>query len=124
MKFHLAQIRNKDIIPCAEVPADMGDQIQILLSTPKKQKTSKKPKLDQAANGQQNSSSASCGVHPNHGSGEQRGSICPSLLFPHPSPSVQPAVDDAQKLKQDDADKKIAIFFFFNSIPLSASKST
>ncbi|XP_057511631.1 uncharacterized protein LOC130793789 [Actinidia eriantha] len=124
MKFHLAQIRNKDIVPCAEVPDDVRDQIQILLSTPKKQKTSKKQKLDQAANDQQNSSSASGGVHPNHGSSEQHGSTCPSLLFPHPSPIAQPAVDDTQKQKQDDADKKIAVFFFFNSIPFSTAKST
>ncbi|KAK9276942.1 hypothetical protein L1049_006480 [Liquidambar formosana] len=123
MKFHLAQIKNKDIVPCAEVPNDVRDQIHSILSTPKKQKTSKKPKVDHAANGQQDSSSASGGVHPNHGSSGQHGSTCPSLLFPRPSPSSQPAVDDAQKQKQDDADKKIAVFFFHNSIPFSAAKS-
>lgn len=125
MKFHLAQIKNKDIVPCTEVPADVRDHIQSILSTPKKHKTSKKRKVDQAAaaNGQQNSSSGSGGFHPNHGSSGQNGSTCPSLLFPPPSPSGQPAVDDAQKQKQDVADKRIAVFFFHNSIPLSAAKS-
>ncbi|TXG51088.1 hypothetical protein EZV62_023612 [Acer yangbiense] len=123
MKFHLAQIKNKDIIPCTEVPDDVRDHIQSILSTPKKQKNSKKPKVDKEANGQQNSSSASGGLHPNHGSSGQRGSTCPSSLFPHPSPSVHPIVDDAQKQKLDDADKKIAVFFFHNSIPFSAAKS-
>ncbi|PPD70364.1 hypothetical protein GOBAR_DD32762 [Gossypium barbadense] len=109
MKFHLAQIKNKDIVPCAEVPDDVRDHIQSILNTPKKQKTPKKPKMDKTvANGQQNSSSASGGLHPNHGSSGQHGSTCPSLLFPHPSPSEQPATDDAQKQKLDDADKKIA----------------
>ncbi|KAL0312793.1 UNVERIFIED_CONTAM: hypothetical protein Sradi_5678600, partial [Sesamum radiatum] len=28
MKFHLAQIRNKDIVPCTEVPNDVRDHIQ------------------------------------------------------------------------------------------------
>ncbi|XP_042947297.1 uncharacterized protein LOC122280460 isoform X2 [Carya illinoinensis] len=108
MKFHLAQIKNKDIVPCSEVPADVRDHIQSILSTPKKQKTPKKTKVDRAAaaNGQQNSSSASGGFHPNHESSGQNGSSCPSLLFPRPSPRGQPAVDDAQKQKQDDADKK------------------
>ncbi|XP_059657458.1 uncharacterized protein LOC132303997 isoform X1 [Cornus florida] len=123
MKFHLAQIKNKDIVPCAEVPDDVRDQLRSILNTPKKQKTPKKRKADRAANGQQNSSSASGGINPNHGSSGQHGSTCPSLLFPRPSPSAQPAVDDAQKQKQDDADKKIAIFFFHNSIPFSAAKS-
>ncbi|KAK2664788.1 hypothetical protein Ddye_003362 [Dipteronia dyeriana] len=123
MKFHLAQIKNKDIIPCTEVPDDVRDHIQSILSTPKKQKSSKKPKVDKEANGQQNSSSASGGLHPNHGSSGRRGSTCPSSLFPHPSPSVQPILDDAQKQKLDDADKKIAVFFFHNSIPFSAAKS-
>ncbi|KAK4844916.1 hypothetical protein QYF36_026019 [Acer negundo] len=123
MKFHLAQIKNKDIIPCTEVPDDVRDHIQSILSTPKKQKNSKKLKVDKEANGQQNSSSASGGLHPNHGSSGQRGSTCPSSLFPHPSPSVQPIVDDAQKQKRDDADTKIAVFFFHNSIPFSAAKS-
>uniref|UniRef100_A0A2N9FFY5 BED-type domain-containing protein n=1 Tax=Fagus sylvatica TaxID=28930 RepID=A0A2N9FFY5_FAGSY len=125
MKFHLAQIKNKDIVPCTEVPADVRDQIQSILSTPKKQKNPKKTKVDRAAaaNGEQNSSSASGGFHPNHGSSGQNGSTCPSLLFPRPSPSGQHAVDDGQKQKQDDADKKIAVFFFHNSIPFSAAKS-
>ena len=42
MKFHLAQIKNKDIVPCAEVPDDVRDHIRGILSTPKKQKTPKK----------------------------------------------------------------------------------
>ncbi|KAJ4712848.1 HAT transposon superfamily [Melia azedarach] len=124
MKFHLAQIKNKDIVPCAEVPHDVRDHIQSIVTTPKKQKNPKKPKVEKAvANGQQNSSSASGGAHPSRGSSGQGGSTCPSLLFPHPSPSIQPAVDDAQRKKQDDADKKIAAFFFHNSIPFSAAKS-
>eukprot|EP00261_Vitis_vinifera_P032873 XP_019074116.1 PREDICTED: uncharacterized protein LOC100247282 isoform X3 [Vitis vinifera] len=122
MKFHLAQIKNKDIVSCTEVPNDVRDQIQSILSTPKKQKTPKKTKVDLAANGQQNSSSASGDFHPNHGSSGQHGSTCP-LLFPRPSPSEQPAVDDEQKQKQDDADKKVAVFFFHNSVPFSAAKS-
>ncbi|XP_027360421.1 uncharacterized protein LOC113868754 [Abrus precatorius] len=124
MKFHLAQIKNKDIVPCTEVPTDVREHIQSILSTPKKPKTPKKQKADQAAaNGQQNSSSASGGFHHNHGYSGQNGSACPSLLFPHPSPSAQPLVDDAQKQKHDDADRKLAIFFFHNSIPFSAAKS-
>lgn len=123
MKFHLAQIRNKDIVPCAEVPEEVRDHIQILLSTPKKQKISKKQKADQAANGPQNSSSVSGGVHPNPGSSGQRGSSCPSLLFLRPSPIPQRAADDAQNKKKDDADKKIAAFFFYNSIPFAAATS-
>ncbi|KAJ9159951.1 hypothetical protein P3X46_025400 [Hevea brasiliensis] len=123
MKFHLAQIKNKDIIPCGEVPDDVRDHIQSILSIPKKRKTPKKQKVDRAANGQQNSSSASGGLHPNHGSSGQHGSTCPSLLFPRPSPSAQPVVDDALKQKQDNADKKIALFFLHNSIAFSAAKS-
>ncbi|XVE65011.1 hypothetical protein DITRI_Ditri07aG0147600 [Diplodiscus trichospermus] len=124
MKFHLAQIKNKDIVPCAEVPDDVRDHIRSILNTPKRQKTHKKPKMDKAvANGQQNSSSASGGLHPNHGSSGQHGSTCPYLLHPRPSHSEQLAVDDAQKQKQDDADKKIAVYFFHNSIPFSAAKS-
>lgn len=123
MKFHLAQIKNKDIVPCTEVPDDVRDQIQSILSMPKKQKAPKKQKVDQAANGQQNSSSGSEGVHPNHGSSGQNGSSCPSLLFPRPTPNAEPTIDDAQKQKQDDADKKIAKFFFHNSISFSAAKS-
>ncbi|XP_068651234.1 uncharacterized protein [Aristolochia californica] len=124
MKFHLAQIKNKDIVPCTEVPNDVRDLIQSILSTPKKLKSSKKPKvIERAQNGPQNSSSASGGFHANPVSSGQHGSTCPSLLFPRPSPSAQPPVDDGQKQKQDDADKKIALFFFHNSIPFSASKS-
>lgn len=125
MKFHLAQIKNKDIVPCTEVPTDVRDHIQSILSTPKKPKTPKKQKADQAAvaNGQQNSSSSSGGIHHNHGSSGQNGSACPSLLFGHPSPISQPLVDDSQKQKQDDADKKLAIFFFHNAIPFNAAKS-
>ncbi|XP_010276930.1 PREDICTED: uncharacterized protein LOC104611538 [Nelumbo nucifera] len=123
MKFHLAQIKNKDIVPCTEVPNEVREFILSILNTPKKQKNPKKLKVDRAANGPQNSSSASGGFHPNPASSGQRGSTCPSLLFPRPSPSAQPMVDDAQKQKQDDADKKIALFFFHNSIPFSATKS-
>ncbi|KAH7514106.1 hypothetical protein FEM48_Zijuj11G0053500 [Ziziphus jujuba var. spinosa] len=125
MKFHLAQIKNKDIVPCTEVPTNVRDHIKSILNTPKKQKTPKKPKVDQAAmvNNRENSSSASGGFHPNHGSTGQNGSTCPSLLFPHPSPSAQPILDDVQKQKQDDADKKVAAFFYHNSIPFSAAKS-
>lgn len=122
MKFHLAQIKNKDIVPCTEVPNDVRDQIQSILNAPKKQKAPKKTKVDQAAHGQQNSSSASGGFHPNHGSSGQHGSTCP-LLLPCPSLSEQLAVDHEHKQKLDDADKKIAIFFFHNSIPFSAAKS-
>ncbi|PON53798.1 Zinc finger, BED-type domain containing protein [Parasponia andersonii] len=127
MKFHLAQIKNKDIVPCTEVPIDVRDRILSILSTPKKQKANKKQKVDQAAaaaNGREDSSSASGGFHPNHGSSGQNGSICPSLLFPRRSPSAQPVVEDAERQKRDDADKKIAIFFFNNCIPFSAAKST
>ncbi|XP_014519423.1 uncharacterized protein LOC106776471 [Vigna radiata var. radiata] len=125
MKFHLAQIKNKDIVPCTEVPTDVRDHIQSILSTPKKPKTPKKHKADQAAisNGQQNSSSASGGLHHSHGYSGQNGIACPSLLFPLPSPCAQPIVDDGKKQKQDDADRKLAIFFFQNSIPFSAAKS-
>ncbi|XWS61922.1 hypothetical protein CRYUN_Cryun07bG0166200 [Craigia yunnanensis] len=91
---------------------DVRDRIQSIFNAPRKQKTPKKPKIDKAlANGQQNSSSASGGLHHNHASSWQHGSTCPSLLFPRPSPSEQPVVDDAQKQKQDDADKKNCCFF-------------
>ncbi|CDP09896.1 unnamed protein product [Coffea canephora] len=124
MKFHLAQIKNKDIVPCSEVPTHVRDHIQTILSTPKKQKTTKKQKVDQVANGQQHSSSASGGVHPNHGSSGHNDSTSPSLLFPRSSPSAQPTIDNAQNQKHDYADIKIAAFFFQNSIPFSAAKST
>ncbi|KAL3499506.1 hypothetical protein ACH5RR_038599 [Cinchona calisaya] len=125
MKFHLAQIKNKDIVPCTEVPNHIRDHIKTILSTPKKQKTIKKQKVDQAANGQQqHSSSASGGVHPNRGSSGHNGSTSPSLLFAHPSPSAQQVIDGVQNKKHDYADKKIAAFFFQNSIPFSAAKST
>ncbi|KAK6935240.1 hypothetical protein RJ641_035395, partial [Dillenia turbinata] len=115
MKFHLAQIRNKDIVPCAEVPDDLRDNIRSILSTPKRQKTPKKWKIDQLAN--------VVDFHPDPGSSGQHGSTCPSLLLPRPSPSLQPPVVDVLKLKQDNADKRIAVFFFHNSIPLSAATS-
>ncbi|XP_050226330.1 uncharacterized protein LOC126676215 [Mercurialis annua] len=127
MKFHLAQIKNKDIVPCSEVPDEVRNHIQSIVGTPKKQKTPKKLKLGvvAVADGQQeNSSSATGGVLPNHGSSGQRGSTCPSLLFPHPSPTGQLAVvDNVPNQKQDNADKKIAVFFFHNSIAFSAAKS-
>ena len=53
----------------------------------------------------------------------RNGSTCPSLLFPRPSSSGQPTVGDAQKQKHDDANKRIAVFFFHNSIPFGAAKS-
>ncbi|XP_004300713.1 PREDICTED: uncharacterized protein LOC101309161 [Fragaria vesca subsp. vesca] len=125
MKFHLAQIKNKDIVPCTEVPTDVRDHILSILETPKKQKTPKKPKVDKAAlaNGQQISSSASGDFHPTHVSNGQNGSTCPSLLFLCPSPTSQEPVDDVQKQKQDLADKTVAVFFFHNSIPFSAARS-
>ncbi|KAK4260461.1 hypothetical protein QN277_003567 [Acacia crassicarpa] len=125
MKFHLAQIKNKDVVPCTEVPADVRDHILNILSTPKKQKTRKKQKVDQvaAANDQQNSSSASGGFHPNNVSNGRNDSVCPSLLIPHPPAGAQPLRDDPQKQKWDDADKKITVFFLHNSIPFSAAKS-
>ncbi|TYI10335.1 hypothetical protein ES332_A09G135100v1 [Gossypium tomentosum] len=44
--------------------------------------------------------------------------------FPvYPSPSEQSTADGAQNQKLDDADKKIVVFFFHNSIPFSAAKS-
>ncbi|XP_020550397.1 uncharacterized protein LOC105164271 isoform X2 [Sesamum indicum] len=126
MKFHLAQIRNKDIVPCTEVPNDVRDHIQGILSTHKKQKTLKRQRVEQVVNGQQNSSSASGGAPPNRVSSEQNGSVCPSLLFPHasPSPQSEPVVYDVQNQKQERADKKIALFFFYNAIPFSAAAST
>lgn len=123
MKFHLAQIKNKDIVPCAEVPDDVRNHIQSIVSTPKKQKSSKRTKVDKAeANGEQNSSSSSGGFVPNNGSSGQRGSSSPSLLFAHP-PKEQPVVDDGQRKRRDDADKKIAVFFYHNCVPFSAAKS-
>ncbi|KAK6137687.1 hypothetical protein DH2020_028613 [Rehmannia glutinosa] len=126
MKFHLAQIRNKDIVPCTEVPNNVRDVIQGILSTPRKQKASRRQKVEHVANGQENSSSASGGAHPNRGSSEQNGSFCPSLWSPHASPSAQPepTVYDIRNEKQDNADKKIALFFFYNAIPFSAATST
>ncbi|KAF6152610.1 hypothetical protein GIB67_013057 [Kingdonia uniflora] len=125
MKFHLAQIKNKDIIPCTEVPNEVRDLIQNILCTPKKQKNPKKAKADHAAmNGPQNSSSASDEFRSNPECSGQNGSICPSLLFPRPSPNGQViVVDDAEKQKHEEADKKIALFLIHNSIPFSASKS-
>lgn len=125
MKFHLAQIKNKDIVPCAEVPTDVRDHIQAILCTPKKQKAPKKQKVDLAANypQPQHSSSASGGMHPDHKSSAQNGSSSPSSLFPCPSPSPQLVTDNNHKQKYEDADKKIAAFFFHNSIPFTATKS-
>lgn len=126
MKFHLAQIRNKDIIPCSDVPNNVRDIIQSLVRTPKKQKASKRLKVEQAENGHHNnSSSASGGALPIGESSDQNGSVCPSL-FPHASPGVQPepAAYDDLKQKQDDADKKIALFFLYNAIPFGAATST
>ncbi|XP_024019615.1 uncharacterized protein LOC112091068 [Morus notabilis] len=127
MKFHLAQIKNKDIVPCTEVPNEVCERIRSILSAPKNQKTTKKPKVDQAAavvNDRHNSSSASGGFQPNDdGSTSQNGSACPSLLFPNPSPNRQPEVEEAQRQKQDNADKRIAVFFFHNCVPFSAAKS-
>lgn len=123
MKFHLAQIKNKDIVPCTEVPNDVRDRIKAILSTPKKQRAPKKQKVDMAANYQQHSSSASGGMHPDHKSSAQNGSSSPSSLFPCPSPSPQLVTDNVQKQKYEDADKKIAAFFFHSSIPFTATKS-
>ncbi|KAK8916562.1 hypothetical protein KSP39_PZI022505 [Platanthera zijinensis] len=125
MKFHLAQIKNKDIVPCAEVPVDVRDVIHSMLSTPKKHKTLKRRKIEQALAGSQNSSSASGGYRADNAvSSGQQGSICPSMLLPRPSPSVPPTIDDDKKQKFDEADKKIALFFFHNSIPFNAARST
>lgn len=128
MKFHLAQIRNKDIVPCTEVPNNVRDIIQGILCTPnpKKQKSSKRLKVEQVADGHQNSSSASGGAIPIGESSEQNGSVSPSLLFPDASPDVQPETTayDAQKQKQDDADTKIALFFLYNAIPFGAATSS
>lgn len=125
MKFHLAQIKNKDIVPCTEVPADVRDHILNILNTPKKHKSLKKRKVEPVAatNGQQTSSSASSGCNPNNVSNGLNDSACPSLLIPHPSAGAQPLMDDHEKQKQDDAGKKIAIFLLHNCIPFSAAKS-
>lgn len=125
MKFHLAQIKNKDIVLCTEVPDTVRDVIQGILNVPTKNKASKRQKVEQVANGQENSSSASGAALPNRGSSEQNGSVCPSLLVPHASPSMQPGPTayDVQKEKQDDADKKIALFFFYNAVPFGAATS-
>ncbi|CAL9109906.1 unnamed protein product, partial [Musa acuminata var. zebrina] len=56
MKFHLAQIKNKDIVPCSEVPDDVRNLIHSILTTPRKQKAPKKLKIDHTANGPQHSS--------------------------------------------------------------------
>ncbi|KAL4373080.1 hypothetical protein AHAS_Ahas05G0046000 [Arachis hypogaea] len=49
MKFPLTQIQNKDVIPCTQLPMDVRDHIQSILSTPKRPKTPKKNKPEQAA---------------------------------------------------------------------------
>lgn len=124
MKFHLAQIKNKDIVPCTEVPNDVRNLIQNILSTPKKQKVLKRQReVDRQQNGPQDSSSDSGGFNPNHISSERNGSTCPSLPIPRPSLTVQAPLDDLQKQKYEDADKKVASFFIHNSLPFSASKS-
>lgn len=127
MKFHLAQIKNKDIVPCTEVPADVKNLIYSILNNPKKQKAPRKLKIEKPLNFLQSSSSASGSFHANKnnvGSSGQPESACPSLLLPPASPSVQtPLVDDVQKQKYDVADKKIARFFFHNSMPFNASES-
>ncbi|PKI34564.1 hypothetical protein CRG98_045101 [Punica granatum] len=123
MKFHLAQIKNKDIVPCTKVPSNVRNHIRSILSAPKKPKTPKKPKLDRAANGQQNSSSGSENSHANPNSSGQRGSSGSPVFIPQVSPDNPPATDDSQKLKQDHADKKVAMFFFHNAIPFRAAKS-
>ncbi|KAI0514260.1 hypothetical protein KFK09_010295 [Dendrobium nobile] len=124
MKFHLAQIKNKDIVPCTEVPDNVRDLIHSILSTPKKQKTTKKQKIEQAPTGPPHSSSASGGYHADNAvSSGQHGSTCPSMLLPRPSPSVQPTADDDKKQKFNEADRRIALFFFHNSIPFSAAQS-
>lgn len=125
IKFHLAQIRNKDIVPCTEVPNNVRDSIHGILSTPKKHKTSKRLKVEQMANGHQTSSSASGGALPIGESSDQNGSVSPSMLLQNASPRVQsePTAYDAQKQKQDDADKKIALFFLYNAIPFGAATS-
>ncbi|KAM3266919.1 putative protein isoform X1 [Capsicum annuum] len=126
MKFHLAQIKNKDIVICPQVPNEVRDHIRSILNTAKKQKNPKKAKLDQAANGQESSSSSASGGirRPRDGFSGQNGSPCPpSIMFARRSPSSQPAVDDVQKQKQDHADKKIAEFFYHNAIPFSVAKS-
>lgn len=123
MKFHLAQIKNKDIVPCTEVPNGVRDHIQSILSTPKKQKAPKKQKIDRGANSQQHSSSASGGIRPDNRSSGQDGSSSPPLLYRRLSPSSQPIIDNIQKQKHEYADKRIAAFFFQNSIPFAAAKS-
>lgn len=126
MKFHLAQIKNKDVVTCGEVPNEVRDHIRTILNSPKKQKNPKKAKPDQAANGQESSSSsASSRIRPPHdGFSGQNGNPCPpATMFACRSSSSQTAVDEVQKQKQDHADKKIAEFFYHNGIPFSAAKS-
>ncbi|XP_020579099.1 uncharacterized protein LOC110023830 isoform X2 [Phalaenopsis equestris] len=124
MKFHLAQIKNKDIVPCTEVPDNVRDLIHSVLTAPKKPKMTKKQKIDPPPTGLQNSSSASGGYHADNAvSSGQHGSTCPSMLLPRPSPSVQPMVDDDKKLKFEEADRRIGLFFIHNSIPFSAAQS-
>ncbi|KAG0490564.1 hypothetical protein HPP92_007427 [Vanilla planifolia] len=114
MKFHLAQIKNKDIVPCPEVPDDVRDLMHGVINTPKKQKAQKMHKLEQTPTTPQNSSSASGGCH---------ASTCPSMLLPRPSPNIQPSAEDEKRQRFEQADKKIALFFFHYSIPFSASQS-
>lgn len=123
MKFHLAQIKNKDIVPCTEVLNGVRKKVLRIVTFPKKQKTVKKLKIDNLANAWHNSSSASGGVEQNATSSGQLDSPDPCQLSPHISPGVRPALGDALKQKQDEADKKIAAFFFYNAISFNAAKS-
>nr|XP_043629296.1 uncharacterized protein LOC122600617 [Erigeron canadensis] len=126
MNFHLAQIKNKDIVPCMEVPDDVRDHIRVILSSPKKHKAPKKqnPGPIEVGNDHQNSSSFSAGAHPNNpeSDGQYNSSYSP-LMSPCPHVIPLPVVDDSQRQKQSDADKKVALFFLHNAIPFCAANS-
>jgi len=123
MNFHVAQIKNKDIVPCSEVPNDVREKVLRIVTFPKKQKTAKKLKIDNVANAQQNSSSVSGGEEENATSSGQLESPDPSQLSPRICHGVLPADGDAWKQKKGKADKKIAAFFFHNAISFNAAKS-
>lgn len=126
MKFHLAQIKNKDIVPCIKVPNDVSNHIRGILSTPKKLRARKKQKSDdQVANGQESSSSSSQNSHANnHNYSAQREGSTSQPSHPHQaSPGTNQDLHDAQKHKKENADIKVATFFVHNSIPFSAAKS-